>query len=236
MSFDAHERWRDDLAAHLLGSLDASEDEALKLHLSECDRCRQELRWLGPAMEVLPVSVSTVEAPAGLRERIMATVEAEAGEAPAPAAPQRNAFEPRRARFRAWALRPAMGIAATAVIGAGIVGYVANEGGGNQSASTIAAPTQANGIQATLERTGDSGTLELAGLHQLSNRRVYQAWIQRGTVVEPAGSGFVPGTNGTASAAVPRDLDGAARVMVTVESRRGSTHPSPQRVVTVNLD
>ena len=52
-AIDEHRRWRADLAAYLLGSLEAEETEALEGHLEACERCRDELRWLQPAIDTI---------------------------------------------------------------------------------------------------------------------------------------------------------------------------------------
>ena len=75
-----HRRWRAELAAYLLGSLEPDEIEALEGHLEGCERCRDELRWLQPAIDVIPASVPQVEPPPGLRARLMAEVRSDAAE------------------------------------------------------------------------------------------------------------------------------------------------------------
>ena len=57
MSETEHERWSDDVAAYLLGALEPGEAAELERHLAGCERCRAELRWLRPAVELLPETV-----------------------------------------------------------------------------------------------------------------------------------------------------------------------------------
>ncbi len=45
---------------------------------AQCDACRIELRWLEPAVDLLPRSIEQLEPPDALRGRLMATVRAEA--------------------------------------------------------------------------------------------------------------------------------------------------------------
>jgi anti-sigma factor RsiW len=54
-----HDRHRDDLAAYALGALDEDEGEELRAHLEHCDECRQHLRWLQPAVDLLPRAVTS---------------------------------------------------------------------------------------------------------------------------------------------------------------------------------
>ena len=115
------------------------------------------------------------------------------------------------------------------IVAVGIIAYSAG-GGGMETVTSHSAP--GSPVRAALKRTGDSGTLELAGLRQLPPKQVYQAWVQRGGRMEPS-SLFAPRRDGTASAAIPRDLDGARRVLVTVEPRGGSTAPTSTPLVAV---
>ena len=73
-----HERWRDDLAAYLLGALEPGESADLERHVAGCEECRTELRWLGPAIQALPEAVERVEPPPELRARVLAEVRADA--------------------------------------------------------------------------------------------------------------------------------------------------------------
>jgi anti-sigma factor RsiW len=73
-----HERYRGDLAAYALGALEEREAAELQSHLADCEACRMELRWLQPAVDLLPRSVEQLVRPAGLRKRLMAPVRGEA--------------------------------------------------------------------------------------------------------------------------------------------------------------
>ncbi len=48
-----HERMVEELAGYALGALAPEEAAALEGHLRSCERCRAELAWLRPAVEVL---------------------------------------------------------------------------------------------------------------------------------------------------------------------------------------
>ena len=222
-----HPRFRDDLAAYLLGALEPPEAEELERHLATCEECSERLRWLQPAAELLSESVERREPPPRLREQIMSEVRAEAE--PQPAA--RRERKPRRP-FRTWLLRPAIAVAGAGLIAAGAAGYlIGGEGGGGD---TTVGPETSGGVTASLVRDGDNGTLELTGLAQLPASRVYQAWVQRDQRVVPS-SLFAARADGTASAAIPRGLDGADRVMVTREPRGGSKQPTGRPLVSIVL-
>jgi anti-sigma-K factor RskA len=230
-----HRRWRAELSAYLLGSLENDEVEALESHLEDCQRCRDELQWLQPAIDVLPESVPQLEPPAALRERLMREVRADA-RAEAGADAGREAERPapawRWTGLRGFFLRPAVGLTAVALIAAVVGGYALRGGGGG---NTTTIPSQVGGsVQAKLERQGDSGTLELTGLRKLPPSDVYQAWVQRNHRIEPS-SLFAARRDGSASAAIPHHLNGADMVMVTVEPRGGSKQPSSSPIVAVSL-
>ena len=54
MSETDHTRWKDDVAAYVLGALEPGEAAELERHLAGCADCRAELRWLRPAVDLLP--------------------------------------------------------------------------------------------------------------------------------------------------------------------------------------
>jgi hypothetical protein len=241
MSARNHRRWRAELAAYMLGSLEPGETSALEGHLEGCERCRDELRWLQPAIDVLPESIPQLEPPPGLRARLMAEVRSDAAELePAVKNGRRAARLPRWVRFRGFMWRPVVALTAVALIAAVAGGYALRGGGDHGGMTTIEArtttiPSQGGGpVKAKLLRQGDSGNLELTGLHQLPHSRVYETWVQRGNRLRPS-SLFSARRNGTGSAAIPHQLDGANAVLVTAEPRGGSRQPTSTPVVTVEL-
>ena len=78
---DGCDERRDDLAAYSLGALALDEAGALERHVAGCDACRDHLRWLTPALDVLPASVEQLTPPDSLRDGLMATVRAESADA-----------------------------------------------------------------------------------------------------------------------------------------------------------
>ena len=128
-----------------------------------------------------------------------------------------------------------MALTGVALIAAGAGGYALRDGGEEPGTTTTASVGQGGAIHATLERSGDSGTLELTGLRPLPRSRVYQAWVQRDHRIEPS-SLFAARRNGSASTAIPHQLNGADMVMVTAEPRGGSDQPSTSPIVSVALN
>lgn len=223
-----HRRWRADLAAYLLGALDAEENQALERHLGDCRRCRDELRWLQPAIDLLPESVPQLEPPPRLRARLLAEVRSGSAET-APAGEPGGLLEGLQRFF----LRPAVAVTAVALVIAVVAGYAVRGDGGGSETTTISGPVDGS-VRATLERSGDSGTLMLTGLRRLPSSDVYQAWVQRERRLVPS-SLFAPHRDGSASAAIPRGLEGADAVMVTREPRGGSRQPTATPIVNVAL-
>ncbi len=242
------EALRDDLAAYALGALVGAEAIALEVHLEECSSCRERLRWLTPAVDVLGAAVPQESPPERLREILMATVRAEAASAGVAAAAPAPEPEPERAPSRSapwWRslsgliARPAVGLATVVLLLAGIgVGYALR---GSDVQATGSIYTDASGIgpaadevSATLERHGDSATLHMQKMPALDPGEVYEVWLQRGGVMEPK-SVFVLRRDGSAEAAVPGPLDGGEAVYVTAEPSGGTQQPSLPALLEADL-
>jgi anti-sigma-K factor RskA len=236
-----HRRWRADLAAYMLGALEPAENEDMERHLEACERCRDEIRWLQPAIDLIPESVEQLEPPPALRARLLAEVRSDAVELGTDSEPatgwdaRRSAPpRPRRRGLRGFLLRPAAALTAVALIAAVIGGYALGGGGDGAGTTTTNTVAQGGAVQATLERSGDSGTLQLTGLPEAPMGKVYQAWVQTGNRIEPS-SVFDVRHDGSASTAIPHQLSGADMVMVSLEPRGGSKQPTSKPLVTVDL-
>jgi anti-sigma-K factor RskA len=227
MNESGHERWREELPAYALGALEPGEAAEMERHLAGCEACREELDWLRPAVQLLPESVERIEAPPALRARLIEQVRAEAETA---RAPQRG----HRWRARGWNLRPVAGLAALALVLAGIGAYAIGGAGSDGGGATTVVTGHAPGVTAEMVRSGDSGTLHLANLDQLPRDEVLQAWVQRGDRVISAKTLFFPNPDGTASATID-DMDGVEAVMVTAEPRGGSLQPTSAPIVSVSM-
>jgi anti-sigma-K factor RskA len=237
MDANGHERYEDELAAYMLGSLDPEETSAFEAHLSGCGRCQARERWLRTSLDVLPSTVEQLEPPPALRERLMETVRRESGvpdEAQA-RKPARPAGRRLRGRLEALRLRPATALAAVAVlIAAGIAGYAIG-GGESSKTKTIAVtgtPAAPQGT-GTFVRDGDRAVLRVSNLPQRRGR-VYEVWlVKRGKPV-PSGL-FQVAKDGTGSAGIASGVDGATQVMVSSEPARGSEQPTTQPVLSAMI-
>jgi Anti-sigma-K factor rskA/Putative zinc-finger len=229
MDVDAHERYEDELAAYMLGSLEPPEVAAFEQHLASCDRCQARERWLRASVEVLPSSVEQIQPPPQLRERLLETVRREAGVQPEAGRPARRR-RPQQG-VRAWlgslSLRPAIALAAVALLlAAGVVGYAVGQGGRVSETKTIVAQGSGKG---TIVRTGDSGVLSVSNLPQRPGR-VYEVWLLKDGKPVPS-TLFQVHKDGTGAAGIPDGLDDSTRVMVTSEPSAGSTKPTQMPVL-----
>lgn len=215
-----HSRWSEDLAAYMLGALEPEEAAELERHLDGCERCREEMRWLQPAVHSLPESVGRQEPPKQLRQSLMAEVRADA----------RPAEQPARARSRRWILKPAAGFAVVALLVAGVVGYEVGRDGGDEGGGASTIVREINGMTVKMIQEGEGGKLELAGVPQPPEDKVFEAWVERDGEVEAVPALIVPDRNGHAETTIA-DMEGVEAVMITVEPRGGSETPTGETVM-----
>ena len=227
-----HERWREELPAYLLGALGPDEAEACARHIESCDSCRAEARWLTPAVDRIPQDGPRVAPAPELRERIMAEVRAEASSETSDLAgpkPRRSLLD----RFRGLGVRPLAGMAVVLLVCAAAAGYWIGSGGSGGGTTTYV-EGEAPAVTATVVREGDAATLSLANVDPLPERRVLQAWVQRGDEIEPVPALFSPDRSGNARTTI-ENIDGADAVMVTTEPAGGSDAPTEQPFVIVDV-
>jgi hypothetical protein len=149
-------------------------------------------------------------------------VEAPAWQGPAPA------------RRRRWLLKPAMGFAALALLVAGVVGYEVGKDGSDGGGGASTVERQVGGLTVKMVQEGDSGTLQLAGVHQLPPDKVLEAWVEREGEVEAVPALFVPDRNGQAETRIA-DMSGVKVVMVTEEPQGGSETPTGEPIMTMKV-
>jgi anti-sigma-K factor RskA len=242
-----HDRWRDDVAAYMLGALEPEDAAELERHAEGCERCRSEMRWLTAAVEALPEAAERLEPPPRLRERLLTEVRADAaGERRRSDAERYGAAAPGLfARASAWlrglgsgpmGRRPVAGVAAAVLVVAVVAGFAigGGVGGGGSGTSSFVSEQPSSGVTATVVRKGDGGTLHLTDVHKLPNDRVLEAWVRREGKIEPVRALFVPDREGHASTTLG-DMKGVDTVMVTTEPPGGSEAPTSTPIVTVPI-
>jgi anti-sigma-K factor RskA len=240
METDGHQRYEDELAAYMLGSLEPAETEAFEAHLAGCERCRSRERWLQASVEVLPSSVEQVEPPPALRARLMETVRQEAGVSTEAEAVTARRAMPRRRALGGWlgalSLRPAAALTGVLLLlAAGVAGYAIGGDDGGSGTTTIGATGTASAPQTTgtIVRDGDRAVLRVANLPQRRGR-VYEVWLVKDG--KPVASAlFQVHRDGTGAAAIPSGLDGASQVMISSEPASGSDQPTTQPVLTAMI-
>jgi anti-sigma-K factor RskA len=241
-----HDNFYEDIPAYMLGVLDADEAQALESHAEDCERCKNELRWLTPAVRALPETVNHETPPPQLRVRLMAEVRSDAAAlaAPEPAsAGERRGFADRLRGLNVGGLtwKPLAGFAAVVLIVAAFAGYeVGNSGGGGAGTtgpqiSQVGPQKESSGITATVVRNGDRGSIKLTGVETLPKGRVLEAWVQRGEEIKPVQALFVPDGRGNATTQIA-NLKGVEKVLVTREPAGGTKAPTSTPIAAVALD
>ena len=156
----------DDLAAYALGALEPAEEASVREHLDRCERCRAELKWLEPAVDVLPASVPQIEPPRGLKRDLMKTVRADVRA-------ERGGLVGRGgASWIGLHARPALAVAAVAHRWSpAIAGYAINAA--NQVRRTaITARVQADDARRDRSQTATRRRLTVAGMNSADEARL----------------------------------------------------------------
>lgn len=226
----------DDLAAYALGALDADESRMLEAHLDSCPGCAGRLRWLQPAVELVPASVSQLSPPPELRERLVKIAYEEA----TGSAPVERAGARRRPGLLARLIpaRPVLAtLAVAALLGVGLVGGYTLWGGDGDEAQTFAVRSLSPQLdaQGSVRVEDGTGTLSVESLPALRGDRVYQVWVRRGEAVLPS-SVFVRNSAGEGQVAIPDLPSDADEVLVTREPAGGSETATTAPVLSAALD
>lgn len=233
MNENEHDR-RDEIAAYALGALPPAEASELERHLAGCQRCREHLRWLAPAVHTLSEGVERREPPPALRERLMAEIRADA--APSRADAGRPGAPGWLARLSGGSLgwKPAAALAAVALALVAFAGYEAGSGGDSGPAATTVSVGKAPGVVATVVSEGGGGTLRLVNVEALPHGKVLEAWVERDGQIEAVPALFAPDSAGRASTTIA-EMEGVDTVMVTAEPQGGSAAPSGVPIVTLSM-
>ena len=224
MGLDRNPHCGEDVAPYALGALPYDDAKAFERHMADCELCRTDLASLQPAVDALPMSVEHVEPPPELRRRVMAEVEADVK--------RRRAAE-RAGRERRFAFRPLPALAAAGIVLAGGIGVGSALTG---EATRSLDGTAPSGASASLQVEGDSGKLVVDDMPDAPVGRVYQVWLMRGNgPPTPTDALFEVRRGGKAEVAVPGDLAGVDKVLVTHEPRGGSSVPTQTPSIAVDL-
>ena len=232
-----------------LGAVDAEELQAVREHLASCQEPHAELRSLLGADVVLAAGLQPIQPPAGLRERLMATV-AEVPQEPAGAGAEAPVAAPpvveeksQQAR-RGWldwlspnVARPVAVFAVIALIAVGIWGYSTASQLNQQRdslravADAIAAGEPTHPVDGSAGRgfvvdtAGAGASFVVTSASALGSDQVYVLWLigPDGTPVDVGD--FVP-SGSEVVVPVEEDLTGFQTFAVTVEAERVSAPTS----------
>jgi len=222
-------RQRETAAAFVLGALTPHERDDFEAHLATCRACRREVDRLDAGAHALLVAPDPVAPPPELKERLMATVRADAELLRA--ASGRDADRVRHPRRFA---RPLL--AAAAFAAAVVVAVLAIDGGSGSDVKTVAATTTVPGVRAHVEVRGSTARLVMTGLRRLRAGKVYEVWVKRGSAApEPSGTFFAVADHGATTEEVHAGVGSGDQVMLTVEPAPGSEAPTTDPVVTATL-
>ena len=222
-----------DAAPYVLGALEQHEFERFREHMQSCPDCRAEVAELQLVVDDLPTTVPRAEAPQELRQRIIATVRAEA--AVLHAAGHEADQPPRRlGRWRTPRLSFAAAGASLAAIAAVIV--LLTVGGSSPHEKVIEAKVTIPGARAALHQRSGHTELVVAKMPQPALGKIYEVWLSpsKGHYV-PTNALFSVTGKGSGEIDVPNSLHGIKQVLVTAEPLGGSQQPTSAPVITATL-
>jgi anti-sigma-K factor RskA len=232
--------------AYALGAVTPEEREAARAHIAGCAKCTRLAQELRAVVDVLPLSVTQVDPPESLKERLLAEIRKGGS---TPARPVQTGQRPRQRRR--W-LVPLL--AAAAVLGVMLFGGVTawnisllhqvssleqNVTSLQQQSNSLGARVTSLQSQLTLayglQGSGATGkliyfpqqnitVLEMEGLPQLEGTQVYQGWLIHDN--QPLSIGLLSVQNGIASVTFPGNITGYQTAAV---SREPGPHPSKDK-------
>jgi anti-sigma-K factor RskA len=234
MSTPAHETpcpQHVDAAPYVLGALEEHELQSFHEHLAGCSRCRMEVAELQSVVDELAASAPRVPAPAGLHERVLATVRSQADVLNAAG---HQADRPARTvRRRGFAFAGA----GTALAAAVAIVLAIVLGGSSTSEQVI--PGRGAGVareaQVSLHRHDGRAELLLSHMPQPGAGRIYEVWIVRDKTPRPTDALFGISSSGNSAVDIPGNLKGVKQVLVTSEPLGGSPAPTREPVIAVTL-
>jgi anti-sigma-K factor RskA len=174
-----------EVAAYLLGKLEANEAERFEAHLDGCADCRRQLDELGGLPALLAQAAPATPVPDGLRARTLTAVRERAADAQRAADAERAgvAQTPVPIRWAWWRRRwLAAAVAAALVVALAIPGALLLFGGdgGEVTRLTLVAAEGAKGRgQVTITRTpaGRSFDVRIEGLDPPAAGSLYELWV-----------------------------------------------------------
>ena len=226
-----HDEMESSVAPWVLGALEATEAEAVRVHVEGCAGCREVATRLRRVVAALPLEVDEVMPPPRLRERVLGGAAAPPRLiAPAATRVQRPAPTRTAPRMPAYALAA---VAAVALLIGVLVGQVTlrPQPPGQVGRFTLAGHQDMSTAAASVIDLRSDGValVDFRGLPAPGSGRVYEVWLipAKGDPVPAAV--FVPDGNGAKVVLVDRSLAGYTVMAVTNEAGPdGSRAPTQQ--------
>jgi anti-sigma-K factor RskA len=205
---------------YAFGILEGAELARFELHLAGCGRCAEVVDGDQAIVATLGLSAPEVEAEPGFKERLLARAAAEGDvRNDDRAAPVPFRLAASRRPGLVW-LAPLAAIVLALLAG---VGLLSQQLAAVQVVASAPLENRAEGGRADiLVRQSGEGVIQLSGFEDLTDGRVYQAWVIRPNS-QPLATGASTSGNGTLT------LDGdvrGTRVAVTLEPGPGAKAPS----------
>ena len=237
-----HERLESQVAAWVLGALDAADARLVAAHVESCPTCRPLAARLGGVVAVLPLAAGDARPPDSLRARILTAAVAGGQVEPEPedarVIPLRRLPRPRPRRVP-W---PAAAVAAMAVALIGLTAW-------NLSlAQQLAQPaTQRYALHGTGPMAGVQGEVvylkkdgialvDFRNLPAVAGDRVYEAWLIGGDGKPVPAAVFRPDPGGSYTLLLARSIAGVKVIAVTSEpAPDGSPQPTQQPMLAAQL-
>jgi anti-sigma factor RsiW len=226
---ESHDCGRD-LAAYVLGALEAAEAEEFRRHLDSCAICRDEAAAFSQVVDALPMAAPQQPAPRELRRRIMRDVRAEPRGQARHVRPLWPAWE-RLISRPALATSLAVALAALAIVGGLELGST-----GSTPAKVIQAAVTGVPGSAQLRISGGRAELIVSRLPPPPAGHIYEVWVKRGhQSPAPTRVLFSVTASGAADVGVPGNLSGVNTILVTQEPAGGSLVPTHPPVIVARL-
>jgi anti-sigma factor RsiW len=240
----------DTVAAFLLGALSDAELRDFRAHMASCAHCREDVASLRLVADALPLAVPPVAPPPQLRDRLMATVRAEADvlSAAGPAADKPQRQSQRRRRFALSFGRPLALAGATGALALGVALGLGIGAATNDNQTKTQTVVQVRTVQARVDAAAAPrgsavivmrdgvATLRVTGLPAPPAGKVYEVWLLRrgAQAPSPTDALFSVSTRGSGRVALP-SVNGVEAVLVTAEPDGGSQAPTSQPFINAAL-
>lgn len=241
---NTHDELLDNVAAYALGLLPAAEAQTVIAHMQTCERCREEYRFLQPAVTAVAYSAEACADPAPgasavsplLKARIMKQVR---GEQASPAAPARTP--------RLW---PAYAMAAaclalavmTGLVNLSLNGRLNHDRAENAAQAQMIADLTAPSSQhhrfsdGEVVTNGERLYIAMHGAPPPPPGHVYQAWtLAKGAKKMAPSMTFTPSADRVAMVSLPQAATTVAEVAVSIEPDGGSAQPTTKPLMVVTL-